>query len=399
MITSDTDNKPVVFIATSTAFAINAFFEPHIYKLAETFDLVVVSDNGNHQYSKGLEKVSSFENVQIKRQPSFWHDIKVITKFFFLIRKHKPKCVITMTPKVGLFFALVGALCKVQVRVHIITGQVWQNYTGFKRQFFKLLDRVLIALTTRTLADSRSQIEYLIDQGVLTNEGVEVLGNGSVAGVDTDIFQPNPELRSRIRRKHGVSDKELIVFFLGRMVSDKGIFDAVEAMGRVSEELCDVRFWCAGPDEANVSSELQRLALTKNLNFKYFGKVKTTFDLFCSSDLFVLPSKREGFGAVVIEAAACCLPTVAYRTYGVMDAISDNETGLLADYCDVEDLATKMLILLKDEARLKKYGVAGRSRVIDLFKQNIPVDYLETVIKEEFGLSDVGGCQSSTCLE
>ena len=380
------DPRVKILIATSTTFAINSFFEHHIQKLATSFDLIIVSDNDGHALLPSISETVDFENMRIRRQPSFFHDLMVVFKFIALIIKHKPTGILTMTPKVGLLFAIAGALTRVSVRVHIITGQVWQNYTGFKRFIYKLYDRALIALITRPLADSKSQIEYLIEQGVSPKGRIEVIGNGSVTGVNIELFKPDPQLRTKFRQKLGLSDTDRVVLFLGRLVEDKGIFDAVEAVARVSEKLDDVYFWCAGPDEIRASEKVQQLAISRKINFKYFGKVKTTFDLFCSADVLILPSRREGFGSVIIEAAACGVPAVAYKTYGVSDAIVDQNTGLLADYGDIDDLAKNLLYLLESTDVNQAYGARARARAAEQFDKSILVNRLYDIIVNDIAM-------------
>ena len=386
MAIQNVNPRAKIIIATSTTFAINSFFEHHIQKLATSFDLIIVSDNEGHALLASISEVVDFENMRIRRQPSLFHDLMVVFKFIALIEKHKPTVILTMTPKVGLLFAIAGAITRVSVRVHIITGQVWQNYSGLKRFIYKLYDRALIALITRPLADSRSQIDYLIEQGVSPKGRIEVLANGSVTGVNLELFKPNPQLRTSFRQKLGLSDNDRVVLFLGRLVEDKGIFDAVEAVARVSEKLDDIYFWCAGPDEIHASEKVRQLANSRRINYHYFGKVKTTFDLFCSADVLILPSRREGFGSVIIEAAACGVPAVAYKTYGVSDAIVDQNTGLLADYGDIDDLARNLLYLLESTTVNRGYGARARARAAKQFNKSILVNRLYDIIEKDIAM-------------
>ena len=74
------------------------------------------------------------------------------------------------------------------------------------------------------------------------------------------------------------------------------------------------------------------MAEANGLNFEYFGKVPETIPYFQAADLLILPSRREGFGLVIVEAAACGTPAIAYDTYGVSDAIANHQSGILVDY-------------------------------------------------------------------
>jgi glycosyltransferase involved in cell wall biosynthesis len=89
-----------------------------------------------------------------------------------------------------------------------------------------------------------------------------------------------------------------------------------------------------------------------------------------AADVLVLPSYREGFGNVVIEAAACKIPAIAYETEGIIDAIDDRHTGLLVQKYNIEDLALNMnLLVVNTELRLM-LGMNAYKRTIELFSSD-----------------------------
>jgi len=98
-----------------------------------------------------------------------------------------------------------------------------------------------------------------------------------------------------------------------------------------------------------------------------------------------LPSYREGFGSVVIEAAASGVPAVASRIYGVVDAVADGRSGLLFTPGDIDDLARKLGLLLADEASRRRMGSAARARVLAEFSQERLVGALEARYREILG--------------
>jgi glycosyltransferase involved in cell wall biosynthesis len=90
-----------------------------------------------------------------------------------------------------------------------------------------------------------------------------------------------------------------------------------------------------------------------------------------SADVLVLPSYREGFGSVIIEAAACAIPTVAYRIDGVIDAVVENQTGVLVDVGDIEALAAAMLDVSRDRDGRHRLGREARDRASEKFSSAI----------------------------
>ena len=99
----------------------------------------------------------------------------------------------------------------------------------------------------------------------------------------------------------------------------------------------------------------------------------------------ILPSYREGFGAVIIEAAAAGIPATGSRIYGITDAIIDGETGLLHAPADAKDLAEKMGMLLEDPAMRKRLGARARQRAIDEFRQQRLTQALLDYYREALG--------------
>jgi glycosyltransferase involved in cell wall biosynthesis len=86
-----------------------------------------------------------------------------------------------------------------------------------------------------------------------------------------------------------------------------------------------------------------------------------------AADIFCLPSYREGFGMTIIEAAACAVPAVASRIYGITDAVEDGKTGLLFPAGDVAALTQALLKLLEDRDLRQQMGEAARVRALELF--------------------------------
>jgi glycosyltransferase involved in cell wall biosynthesis len=105
-----------------------------------------------------------------------------------------------------------------------------------------------------------------------------------------------------------------------------------------------------------------------------------------AADIFCLPSHREGFGVVLIEAAAVGLPVVASRIYGITDAVAEGETALLHRPGDEHDLARNLSILIEDKKLRRALGEAGRRRAMQLFRRDVVtgamVDFLRGLLKQ-----------------
>jgi hypothetical protein len=118
--------------------------------------------------------------------------------------------VISMTPKGGLLAMLAAWLAGVPRRVHCFTGQVWATRRGFSRWLLKSMDRLMVLCATRLLADSGSQREYLMEQGIVDPGKIEVLANGSMAACDIQRFQPDAACQEPDSRAVGDGRRRLL---------------------------------------------------------------------------------------------------------------------------------------------------------------------------------------------
>ena len=247
-------------------------------------------------------------------------------------------------------------------RFHTFTGQVWANKTGIGRFLLKGIDRLIALCARRVFAESASQCRFLETERVVRRDGVTVLGQGSVAGVDLARFRPDPAARAALRAETGVTDAVPVFLFVGRLVRDKGVFDLVQAFAALSARHAQWELWMVGPDEEGLQASLQAEGERLGVRIRWFGPTPTPERYMAAADIFVLPSYREGFGSVIIKAAACGIPTIAYRIDGVVDAIVENHTGCFVAKGNVEELAQAMERIGSDPEMLSDLGETAHRR-------------------------------------
>ena len=135
----------------------------------------------------------------------------------------------------------------------------------------------------------------------------------------------------------------------------------------VAEHNAGCELWLVGPDEESLVSRLGIHEGQAHAPIRYFGPARLPETYMMAADVLVLPSYREGFGSVVIEAAACGVPTIAYQIVGVEDAIIEGQTGWLVEEGDIGKLGVTMEVCVTNRKMLNEIGSAARQRVIDRF--------------------------------
>lgn len=375
--------KKLCFISAHRS-SINVFLHDQIAALHKEYKIYCVSNEIDE--CKITVEHDGYHCVGIQRGISIGKDIKALIQLTKYFRKEKFDVVHSVTPKAGLLTATAGFFAGIPIRIHIFTGQVWANMKGPKRWLLKIMDRILVLLGNHFLVDGESQRQYLIQQGILSEKNSEVLGRGSISGVNLNRFVPNEEVRIKARNEVGVAANKIVFVFMGRLNHDKGLYELLPAFNRLSKVRDDVFLILFGSDEENVQSHFGEYDnLNPNKNFLYYGVTNEPSNMLQAGDIFVLPTYREGFGSSVIEASALGLPVICSDTYGVMDAMVDNVTGLRCKVGDEESLFIAMNTLADSSEMRKTMGEAGRARVIENFDSKIItqlwVDYYHRLLK------------------
>jgi len=292
----------------------------------------------------------------------------------------------SVTPKAGLLAQLAGWWCGIELRVHTFTGQVWVTRRGLFRSLLKTIDQLIAKCATHLLADSASQKDFLVAEGVVAMDRVGVLGAGSISGVDVERFRPNSEVRQKLRHELGFADDDVLALFVGRLNRDKGVLDLVSAFVRISERIPKLALLLVGPDEGRLAGEIAQLS-AGNSRLRLLGGTPCPENYMVAADFFCLPSYREGFGSVVIEAAACGIPAMASAIYGLSDAVEDGRSGVLHPPRDILAMALLMERFAVDREWRESLGVYAKYRARTLFASQVLLDaqmaFVEQLMRHE----------------
>jgi glycosyltransferase involved in cell wall biosynthesis len=355
--------KKVCFV-TASPLTLRAFMRNHLLSLAVHYDITAVADFAQEDLSGDWLPGVRLVPLKIERQISLSADLRALLELQRLFRKESFDVVHSVTPKAGLLAMTAGRLAGVPHRIHCFTGQVWVTHRGFWRMLLKTADKIVAVNANHLLTDSFSQRSFLENERVVRRGLTDVIGSGSISGVDIDHFRPDEKLRDLFRAKLGVPPKAILLMFAGRLNRDKGVLDLARAFSELSHIHPVIWLLVVGRDEGDISHEFGQLcgvALSRVLRVDY---LPTLMHAMVAADILVLPSYREGFGTVVIEAAACGVPSVVSRIYGLTDAVQENVTGLMHPPGDVKALIDCLQILCSDAILRRTMGKAalGRAR-------------------------------------
>jgi glycosyltransferase involved in cell wall biosynthesis len=347
--------------------------------LVEFYDVTIVTNlNNNSSILDNISSKVSVVNLPIERNINLFSDLRALLLLILIFYKNGFSLVHSVSPKAGLLSSIAAWINRVPKRFHTFTGQVWVTKKGMSRLFLKLLDKIIVTLNTTILVDSFSQQDFLIKEGVLPEDFSIVLDNGSISGVDVNRFQPSKIHRNLIRNQLNITDDCVIFIFVGRIKKEKGIFELVQAFKNVSQQHNDVALLIVGPDEEGLRHEIISLLGTCKEIVRFIDFTKMPEKYMAASDILILPSYREGFGSVIIEAASCGLPSIGSNIYGLIDAIKEKETGFLVPMGSSKHLEEAMLKLVSNDKLRNEMGSNARKRAINFFSQDkITIEILQ----------------------
>lgn len=343
------------------------------YLHAAGMDITLISSEGPQLSQLQLGNRLNHIAVRIVREPSPIRDIVTLFHLITIFRKQKFEIVHSTTPKAGLLVAIAGKIAGIKIRLHTFTGQRWVTMTGLIKKIVKNSDRLIAKLNTRCYADSKSQMEFLVSEKIVSAKKISVLGEGSLAGVDIKHFSRdsiNNDQKESLRRSLGLKQNSVVLLFIGRITRDKGIVELMQAFGGLRDRGIAAELLIVGPMEATKDADVQK-AIEPRKGLHILGYQDDPESYMAISDILCLPSYREGFGTVVIEAAAMGIPTVGTRIPGLVDAVVDGVTGLLVPRGDSFELEKALEKLVKDEALRTQLGNQARLRCVQEYDANI----------------------------
>jgi glycosyltransferase involved in cell wall biosynthesis len=177
-------------------------------------------------------------------------------------------------------------------------------------------------------------------------------------------------VRREARADLGIEERQVLILFLGRIKRDKGVLDLAQAFVDLQKKIPEVVLVLVGPDEDGLRAEIEEILSGRHQSLHMVPYTSYPEQILAAADIFCLPSYREGFGSVVIEAGACGVPTVGSRIYGVTDSVVDGETGLLFTAGDIAGLEEALERLAGNDVLCAQMGLAAKERAKTLFPQS-----------------------------
>jgi len=367
-ISTEMMGKSIVFVSTVPYFMISQLSLQIKFFASLGMQVTIITSPGKELRDLPEDDAVCVLEVEIPRKLEAWADLKALWKLYAVFRQESFDIIHSFTPKAGLLCSVAAFFARIPLRFHTFTGQAWVTRKGLMRWVMRLSDRCISRLMTHCYADSVSQKEYLISEGIVSEQAISVIGNGSLGGIDLERFSLSrwsDDEKEMLKKHIGIEDALCVFIYIGRLTVDKGLCELLNAFAKLQQETQHAHLLLVGPTDPDGEAIFKRARRQENVHC--LGYQKDVGRFLAVSDVFCLPSYREGFGTVVIEAAALGLPCVGTKISGLVDAVHDGVTGILVPVKDSERLYRAMHRLSKDKILRRKMGEAAQARAAKLY--------------------------------
>lgn len=369
--------KKLIFVTTVAQSM--CFFQGQLKFLSAYYDITFVTsneDNPHEMQERACADGVPYYEIPMSREISLGKDFRSLVHFLRYFAKVKPDAVHGNTPKGALLSMLAAKLTGVRTRIYMCHGLRYQGASGRKRKLLMAMEKLTCWCATHVLCVSQGVRDTLAVDALCSPQKSRVIGNGSCNGIDMDLFNPDAYSDARkaaLRARYGIAPGQFVFVSVGRIVKDKGVNEMIHAYLRCRREHPDVRLLMLGTfeDRLNpVDAEVAALIKGNREGVVYCGEQRDVKPFLAASQCLLLPSYREGFGLVLMEAGAMGLPVVSSDIIGCKTVVT-HDNGLLVPPRDSESLYQAMKSMVEDKPLYARFVARTRHSIGERFQQKM----------------------------
>ena len=362
--------KKICFISTIPSTLRTFVLKTAIYLHENTdWDISFICSE-DEEFASELPEFIHYFPVPMERGISI-SGIKSMMQMKKIFVKEKFDLIQYSTPNASLYAALAGKLAGIPVRLYCQWGMVYVGFEGIKRQVFKAIEKIVCKLSTWIEPDSVSNLNFAHEENLYPQTKGSVIWNGSACGINLEKFDISQKIKYRkdIREKYNFPEDSFVYGFVGRITKDKGINELLAAFKQIYESNSNVYLMMVGTTEKDDTVDESLFLWSKKCEHViYTGFTDIVEQYLSAMDTYILPSYREGFGMGVVEAEAMGVPVIVTSIPGPVDAMKENETGIVVKKGSIKELLRAMKKLYEDKHIRKEYSSNAYDFAINNFE-------------------------------
>lgn len=321
------------------------------------YDVHLITSEGPGLDEVRARRCATVHLVDFRREISPLRDLLALVQLTLLLHRLRPDIVNYSTPKASLLTSLAARALGIPRRVYVVRGLRLEGARSRLKRFVLITsERTAIRSATDVFAVSPSLARALQTHNLAAPGKVRVPGPGSSNGVDVSRSTAVvPERVATLRADLGLSADDVLVGYVGRIAEDKGLGELCSALQH--HGLRDAHLLTVGKvEDPGLAARLAALGR----RWHHVDFTPHVLEHMACSDVFALPTYREGFPNVVLEASSLGIPVVTTTATGAVDSVVTEETGLLVPPGEVEPLAAALERLVRDPRLRRTLGEGGR---------------------------------------
>jgi len=204
-------------------------------------------------------------------------------------------------------------------------------------------------------------------------------------GVNLKEYDPARKMKTDIRARFGIPEESILIGLVGQISKRKGQDQLIRIAPDLIKRFPNVRFLIVGSSrEWEYEKEIHRMIESRNLEeyFIFTGDMRDMPAVYKSLNILVLPSLREGFGRVVVEAEAIEIPVIVSNAGGLVEVVDPGNTGYIFTLGKDREMLDYLFRLCKDPELSRRMGSQGRRFVRDNFSQEIMIEKITSLYLE-----------------
>ena len=368
-------NKSKLIRITTIPLSLEKLLENQLKFMKRFFEVTAVSSDDQRLQEFGNKQGVDTFHVDLTRQITPIKDLKAVVELYKFLKKEKPSIVHTHTPKAGIVGMLAARFANVPIRMHTVAGLPLMESSGMKRSVLIIVEKLTYSCATNVYPNSKGLKEFIIKEKLTSKNKLKILGNGSSNGIDTTHFSPNQVSgieKRQLRKELNITKNDFVFVFVGRLVSDKGINELVEAFTEMSKTHTNSKLLLVGPLETHLDPLLPNTLneIKNNEAIIYAGFQTDVRPYFATSNALVFPSYREGFPNVVMQAGAMGLPSIVTDINGCNEIIRSDVNGIIIPVKDMQAIYNAMKKLVSDKSYCNKVQVNSRQMIEKNYSQS-----------------------------
>ncbi|HEX5711260.1 MAG TPA: glycosyltransferase family 4 protein [Sulfuricurvum sp.] len=297
---------------------------------------------------------------------NLFKELQAIRNIYTAIKPLNLDILHTFTAKPNIYGTIAGRLARIPRIINLVEG-LGSFYlendlkSRIVRELIEILYRQTFKLADTVMFVNKDDPAYLISKGIIAPSKVFTIKG---VGIDTKVWTPIPKTPS----------EKIVVTMIARTLKHKGVLEFIAAADLLKPLYPNVEFrYIGSPDPGNRFSFSEKF-MQEQPSITYLGHRDDIYEQLGQTDIFVLPSYREGLPRTSIEAASMGLPIVTTDVVGCRETVEDRKNGFIVPLKNIPALAKAIEKLIGDRSLRHQMGEAGRKKAIREFELATIID-------------------------